>query len=81
MKNKVNPFDPLANKKDWRNAWNAGISLPLIRNIFQVYMPLVYSTNIADEVKARNLNFGQTILFELNLKLCNPLEMARNFDL
>lgn len=70
-----------ANETKWTNAWNAGVSLPLIRNIFQIYVPVVYSNNIADEVKFKDLKFGETIMFELNLKLCNPLEIARNFDL
>ncbi len=70
-----------ANETSWTNAWNAGVSLPLIRNIFQIYVPVVYSNNINDEVKMKDLKFGETIMFELNLKLCNPLEIARNFDL
>lgn len=69
------------NTVNWTNAWNAGVSLPLIRNVFQIYVPLVYSQNIENGIQLKNLDFTNTILFELNLKLCNPLDLMRNFDL
>ncbi len=59
-----------------RTLWNAGVSVNVIKNIFHIYVPVVYSTSIADEVNARSLNFAQTILFELRLTGLNPFKVA-----
>ncbi|MFM7726621.1 MAG: hypothetical protein ACKO7B_07960, partial [Flavobacteriales bacterium] len=59
-----------------RTLWNAGVSVNLIKNIFHIYIPISYSTSIADEVDARSLNFAQTILFELRLTGLNPFKVA-----
>jgi len=61
--------------------WNAGVSVPLIRNIFQIYVPVIYSSQIKDEFKARDLNFGETIMFELNLNMANPFEILKRLEL
>ncbi len=58
-----------------RVLWNAGVSLPAVPGIFQIYIPLLYSSNIRDEIKGRDLKFKQTIMFELNLNLMNPMEL------
>lgn len=61
--------------------WNAGVSVPLIRNIFQIYVPVIYSNQIKDDFKARDLNFGETIMFELNLNMANPFELLKRLEL
>lgn len=61
--------------------WNAGVTVPLIRNIFQIYVPVLYSNQIKNEFKARDLKFGDTIMFELNLNLANPFEILKNLEL
>ena len=38
--------------------------------------PIVYSSNIQDEVDARSLNFAQSILFEFNINNMNPFKIA-----
>lgn len=60
-----------------RTLWNAGVAFPLIPDIFKVYMPLVYSSDIKDEVNARNLSFGETIMFELRLEMANPFSLVK----
>ncbi len=60
-----------------RYLWNAGVTVPLIRNICQIYFPIIYAQNIKDEVDARGLNFGETIMFELNLNMANPMELIK----
>jgi hypothetical protein len=65
----------------WRTMWNAGIALPLIPNIFTIYVPLIYSNNIQEEVETRDLNFGQTIMFELNLHQLNPFTLIKKSGL
>jgi hypothetical protein len=61
--------------------WNAGVTVPLIRNIFQIYVPVVYSNQIKNEFKTRDLKFGETIMFELNLNMVNPFEILKNLEL
>jgi hypothetical protein len=61
--------------------WNTGVTVPLIRNIFQIYVPVIYSNQIKKEFKARDLKFGETIMFELNLNLANPFEILKNLEL
>ena len=81
-----NPSYHLDDNNEWVSndpqtvLWNAGVSIPLIRNIFQVYMPIFYSQNIRDEFKARNMNFGETIMFELNLNMANPFELLKKIE-
>jgi hypothetical protein len=61
---------------DLRTLWSAGVSVNIIKNIFHIYVPIIYSSSIADEVDARSLNFAQTILFELRLQGLNPFKIA-----
>jgi hypothetical protein len=51
----------------------------VIPNVLKVYVPLVYSQNIADEIDARSLTFAQSILFEFNINNMNPFKIAENF--
>lgn len=61
-----------------RTLWNAGVALSLIPKVFKIYVPLVYSSDIMDEVKARDLSFAETIMFELNLQMAEPIHLLRN---
>ena len=62
-----------------RTLWNAGVCVRVIPNVLKVYVPLVYSQNIADEIDARSLTFAQSILFEFNINNMNPFKIAENF--
>ncbi|MFN0031030.1 MAG: M1 family metallopeptidase [Flavobacteriales bacterium] len=57
--------------------WVAGVSVPLIRNIFEVYVPLVYSEPVNNYYDANDVKFGQRILFQLNLDMANPFQLIR----
>lgn len=61
--------------------WNVGVGLPLVRGIFQIYIPVLYSTDIKNEFKTRDLDFGETIMFELNLSMMNPFELLKKISL
>ena len=65
---------PPINASDF--AAEAGISLPLIGNNFEIFFPLLLS----DKLKqlSGNLLFEQRIRFVLNIKLFNPLGAIRN---
>ena len=63
---------------DVRTLWNVGVAFPLIPKFLTVYMPLAYSSNIKKELDARDINFGRSIQFELNLPLIEPFGLIRN---
>lgn len=68
---------PLRTNDRSRTLMNAGVAFNLIPKVFKVYLPLAYSSEIRDEVKARDLNFAETILFELNLQIAEPMQLLR----
>lgn len=61
---------------DVRTLWNAGVCVRVIPNILKIYIPIVYSKSIRDEVNARSLTFAQSILFEFNIQGMNPFKLA-----
>jgi hypothetical protein len=63
-------------------AAEAGISLPLINNNFEIFFPLVFTKNLGDAFKFSSSNlFEQRIRFTLNIKLFNPMGAIRNLGL
>lgn len=53
----------------------AGFDICLWRDIFEVYIPLLYNNDIANTLKLNNKNtFGETIRFTLNLNRIRPRE-------
>ncbi|MBL4594456.1 MAG: M1 family metallopeptidase [Flavobacteriales bacterium] len=56
-------------------AYNMGISLNIVPNIFEVYFPLYMSSDL------NQLNYGEKIRFTLNINTLNPFKLIRNFDL
>jgi len=50
-----------------------GITLPIARKIFQIYVPLLFSNQ-------SGWMFPETILFELDLNMLNPFEILRKLD-
>jgi hypothetical protein len=68
----------LKNNTTTRVLWNAGVALTVIPTVLKVYAPIAYSKNIQDEVNARGLNFGQTIMFEFNLNMANPFDILKH---
>lgn len=57
--------------------WSAGISLPIIRDAFQIYLPLAFNSTTQDKLDARGLNIGNYVMFELNLTNLNPFNFLR----
>jgi hypothetical protein len=56
-------------------AAEAGICLPLVRNVFEIYLPLVYTQNLKDAFGDQS--FEKRIRFVLNVKLVNPARAIR----
>jgi hypothetical protein len=60
-------------------AAEAGICLPLVRNVFEIYLPLVYTQNLKDAFGDQS--FEKRIRFVLNVKLVNPVRTIRRLGL
>jgi hypothetical protein len=60
--------------------WNVGLAVTIIPNILKVYLPLFYDESTRNDVEKRDLKFGQTIMFDLNLNAMNPYKLIKNFD-
>jgi hypothetical protein len=56
-------------------AYNLGVSLNIVPNIFEIYFPIAMSTEL------NQLNYGEKIRFTLNINRLNPFKIARDFDL
>jgi hypothetical protein len=56
-------------------AAEAGICLPLVRNVFEIYLPLVYTQNLKDAFGDQS--FEKRVRFVLNVKLANPVRALR----
>jgi hypothetical protein len=65
---------------DTRTLWSAGVCVRVIPNVLKVYVPIVYSSSIRDEVNARSLTFAQSILFEFNINNMNPFKIAETIS-
>ena len=58
--------------------YDAGLNLSLVRNIFEIYFPVVMSSDMKDVLKLNNITYGKTIRFTLNLNLLNPIQLKNN---
>ncbi len=76
LKNNDDANSPVVTNTSVRTMWNAGVCIRVIPNVLKVYMPLVYSSNIREEVDERSLTFAQSILFEFNINNMNPFKIA-----
>lgn len=56
-------------------AYNIGLSLNIVPKIFEIYFPVVMSSDL------NQLNYGEKIRFTLNLNTLNPFKFARNFEM
>lgn len=57
--------------------YDAGIYIYFPKNIFEVYIPLVYSDDIKSELSYNNINFLQRIRFLININEMNPFKIIR----
>jgi hypothetical protein len=62
--------------------YDAGFNLSVYKNVFEIYFPVVMSSQIHDYLyQYRNFSYGQTIRFTLNLNLLNPFALIKNFSI
>lgn len=62
----------------WRMHAEAGIGIRIIRDVAEVWVPLVFTREIADELALRDVDFAERIRFVLALEKLNPFELIRS---
>jgi hypothetical protein len=60
-------------------AAEAGVCIPIVRNIFEFYIPLIYTQNLKDAFGDQS--FEKRIRFVLNVKLVNPVRAIRRLGI
>ena len=78
MKNDNNSDVIRTTNTEVRTMWNAGVCVRVIPNVLKVYVPIIYSDSIRDEMNARSLTFAESILFEFNINNMNPFKIAES---
>ena len=61
--------------------YDAGLSFALIKDICEVYFPLLYSKNIQDVIDANDTKYKELIRFTLHLNSLNPLNLIDSVNL
>lgn len=61
--------------------YDAGVSISIIKNICEIYFPVLLSQGFKDYKEANDLKYSETIRFTLNLNLLNPFDMLKNIEL
>lgn len=61
-----------------RILYNAGVNVTIWKNIIDIYIPVVYSSDIKTALEANNKSFFDTIRFTLNLHNLNPRNFITN---
>lgn len=57
--------------------YDAGVYVPIVKNKFEIYLPLLYSQDIKDQITYHNVTFLQTIRFTLTFDELNPFKIVR----
>lgn len=63
---------------DTKISWEAGIELPIIKDVLTVYFPLFYSKDIQYVIDQQQFSKSDLIRFDLRLNNLNPLTTLRN---
>lgn len=81
----MNIYADFGTYKDAKNAYpgskflmfNAGLSVPVVPNVFEIYFPLLSSSDINDNLDLMTKNYWQRIRFTINFNNINPLKRVR----
>lgn len=60
--------------------YNAGVSLTILKNICEIYFPILLSNDFESYKEANGLKYSETIRFTLNINLLNPFDFLEKFD-
>lgn len=61
--------------------YDAGVYIPLLSNVIELYFPLVYSKNISSAISANALVWHDLIRFQCDINRINPVEMIKRFEI
>lgn len=61
--------------------YNAGVSVPIVANIVEVYFPLLISQGFQDYITANDIKYKEIIRFKLNFNMLNPFERIKTIEL
>ncbi|MCB0794470.1 MAG: hypothetical protein KDB88_07005, partial [Flavobacteriales bacterium] len=61
-----------------RSYFEAGIGLRIVRDMFEIWFPLVFSQDIADQLEFRGIGPGERVRFILALEALDPFKLLRN---
>jgi hypothetical protein len=61
--------------------YNAGAYISMGKGFFEVFVPLLMSSEIEEYNSNNDINFVQRIRFTLNFNMANPFELIRNFQM
>jgi hypothetical protein len=61
-----------------RVQYDGGIYIPIRKDIFEIYIPLLYSADIKSALDYSNVSFMQRIRFVLNFNELNPFKIVKN---
>ncbi|MCC6599858.1 MAG: M1 family metallopeptidase [Crocinitomicaceae bacterium] len=78
----ANAFSPLFHDTPHKTGtyWSAGVSLPLVRDVLEIYLPVVNSSNINEELKVKDIDFFGSIMFRMNINMMNPFEIIHQIN-
>lgn len=74
----ISVYGTMASDLENDPVFTAGVGLPIVRNVFQIYLPLVYSDSISNGLKG--LEWHEYIMFQLNLDLINPFSLINKIN-
>ena len=58
--------------------FDAGIHFPIIRNVFEIYVPLLFSRDINNEIDALGRPFGRNVRFTFALDKMSPFGLSNS---
>lgn len=65
---------------DGNTGYSAGIGVPIVRDIFQIYVPLVFSSEINDVLETGDFGWQDYIMMQINLDMMNPFELVKRLN-
>lgn len=76
----MHPITVISNgliSKEVRAQYDLGIYLPIYKDRFEIYVPLLFSQDIKDQINYQGISFLQRIRFTLSFDELNPFKIVR----
>jgi hypothetical protein len=61
--------------------YDGGIDLSIVKNVCEIYFPIVLCDDFKKTLDATNVKYGERIRFTLNINLLNPFNMLKNIKI